>query len=116
MEFFSDEPTEKWTCSEVYNYYRNKNKDNKTLSEVLIKIREDLRHFSKKELKPPLREKAKSILDNWEVSIELVNQKVLSITIRKRVVLLYFQVVLRSAGSGGGTCYVLFFNIKQLVR
>ncbi|RIA84193.1 hypothetical protein C1645_832639 [Glomus cerebriforme] len=74
MEFFSDEPTEKWTCSEVYNYYRNKNKDNKTLSEVLIKIREDLRYFSKKELKP----------------------------------------VLRSADSGGGTCYIPFLNIKQL--
>ncbi|RGB25209.1 hypothetical protein C1646_821157 [Rhizophagus diaphanus] len=72
MEFFSDEPTEK----------------------------KDLRHFSKKELKPHLREKAKNILDNWDVSIELVNQKVLSITIRKRVALLYFQVPgLRSAGS-----------------
>ncbi|POG80236.1 hypothetical protein GLOIN_2v1519690 [Rhizophagus irregularis DAOM 181602=DAOM 197198] len=96
--FLSDELTEKWMYSEVYNYY--KNKDNKTLSEVLIKIRKDLKHFSKKELKPHLREKAKNILDNWDVSIELVNQKVLSITIRKRVVLLYFQVPgLRSAGS-----------------
>ncbi|CAG8542384.1 15612_t:CDS:2 [Rhizophagus irregularis] len=113
--FLSDELTEKWMYSEVYNYY--KNKDNKTLSEVLIKIRKDLKHFSKKELKPHLREKAKNILDNWDVSIELVNQKVLSITIRKRVVLLYFQVPgLRSAGSGGGgTCYVPFLNIKQLV-
>lgn len=108
---------EKWTCSEVYNYYRNKNKDNKTLSEVLIKIREDLRHFSKKELNSSPRKSKKNILDNWDASIELVNQKVLSITIRKRVVLLYFQVPgLRSTGSGGGgTCYVPFLNIKQLV-
>jgi hypothetical protein len=64
IEFFSDESTEKWTCSEVYNYYKNKNKDNKILNEVLIKIREDLKYFSKKELKPHLHEKAKSILNN----------------------------------------------------
>ncbi len=77
MEFFSKEPTEKWICGEVCNYYRSKNKDNKTLREILIKIKEDLGHFNKKELKPHLREKATSILDNWNVSIELVSQKVL---------------------------------------
>src|ERR1044072_8787520 len=35
VEFFSKEPTEKWTYGEVCSYYRSKTKDNKSLREIL---------------------------------------------------------------------------------
>lgn len=68
MEFFSNEPTEKWTCKEVCDYYINKNKD-KSLSTILSKIKTYLVHFNKTTINSHLREKATNILNDWNVSI-----------------------------------------------
>ena len=46
MKFFSNKPSEKWNFNEVCNYYRSKDKDNKSLGEILFKIKRDLEHFN----------------------------------------------------------------------
>jgi hypothetical protein len=118
MEFFSDNPTDKWTCNEVCDYYRSKNKDkDQSLGEILCEIKKDL----KTNLSDPnLNGQIANILNNWNVSIKVVSQEsiVQLQTVKGRCFFtfkLFEFSCLRSAGSGGGTGYVPFLNIKQLV-
>ncbi|CAB4484998.1 unnamed protein product [Rhizophagus irregularis] len=115
MDFFLVTLTKNWSCNEACKFYRSKY-DFKNLGDVLYKIKEDLIKVNKaKSYHPNLHSKAAIILEDWNVSIKVIESKKYCTVQSTKGCFFTFKLFeifcLKSTGSGGGTGYVPFLNL-----